>query len=125
MSVRPDTYTTISSNFDYNSFFSLGNLNIFYIGEMICNVSASEVYNQTGFTCESNCTALYQAKVSNRCVPCNVFCLTCSSTDPDLCVSCPVGTNRNGNSCNCSGLYFSNSTDMNCLVCSNFLLYCE
>lgn len=123
LGVHPETYSKISSSFDYNSNFTSATLTIFYVGYLSC---APLIYVNATMNCDTSCVAPYNANVSNNCEPCNPICFTCSYNDPNVCTSCISVTNRNGSVCNCSGLYFTNSSDrtVGCLLCSDFMLYC-
>ena len=124
ISAHPELYSQLSALFDYNSFFVSANLNIFYIGYLFCNASASEIYVQTNLNCAGSCLINFYANVSNVCIPCNSTCLTCSYSNPNTCVTCAAGTNRTGATCSCTGLYFNNGS-ANCLLCSDYLSYCS
>ena len=84
--------------------------------------------NLVTFLCQDSCPAAYYPdNVNLICIPCsNQLCLTCDSSDSNICLSCPTNWGLNSNTCDCdsasnSKFLVSNTT---CLICPNIQAKC-
>ena len=103
--------------------------NLFY-SSGTCVICSSAITNcatclATGLltTCTACISGFYPS--STTCVPCNTYCLTCTSTLCTLCSSSTFIVAGQSCVCNNTGQMFFDNTTSTCLTCSAFIADCQ